>query len=523
MKPRWLMPLVWAMVAAIALLTLFRPASSAGSLSYRPDSVEYASVGYRLAFEATPRIPIGGEDQPSRYPPWFSLLFAASSYRLLGPEPGNPIYLVTLAGVIGVLTAFGTGLRTSGLAGGSAALLCLLALPGYRAWGREILTDVPAAAMFLIAAGLYVRLAAKPLPDWRLLAGAGLAVALAAAIRSSAAAAAIPFLFLILRRGWARRLSVWLAAFIPLALVLAANAIYNGRVFGSPFRNGYHYWFAVPYDYFSWTFSTIYLTDNLREFWLSGTVTLLLIGLIAWLWMRRRGEVEPASRTGLAALWTYTALAGGPILLLHLFYYYPDARFLIPVAVLVSVAVGSLVGALVPPHREWVGGGGLLTACVLAASLCVTQTHTPSLERLALERVVRLVGHDAVVVSAVDPLYVHLLFKFDPSIRVVPLSRRTDYASTFVSPRKTRDPRPAPRGAWDHRCPGLLQDGNSREAVAVVADENPEWLEDTLRRGGRVYLHTALVYRETQASLDRLASRFACRPLAPDLYQLSLP
>jgi hypothetical protein len=165
----------------------------------------------------------------------------------------------------------------------------------------------------------------------------------------------------------------------------------------------------------------------------------------------------------------------------------------------------------------------LVIALAVAIRFRATHPDVPWPERLALERISRLVAPGSVVVSAGDPLYVYFMLHFDESIDVVPLSRRTGYAARYVSPRRTDDPRPKPRGAWDRSCVGLLRDGNSQMIFPIVADENPEWLAEECRRGRRLYVHTQTRSQEDGESLKMLGSRFTCRRLTPDLYELSLP
>ena len=102
----WILALL---VMASAVVVLYRSPRSASDLATVPDSVEYAVAAHHLVTAGQYKIVVNGHDVPPRYPPWFSLFFVAPAYLLLGPEPGNAIFPVTMLGAIGILIAFCLG------------------------------------------------------------------------------------------------------------------------------------------------------------------------------------------------------------------------------------------------------------------------------------------------------------------------------------------------------------------------------------------------------------------------------
>jgi hypothetical protein len=374
--------------------------------------------------------------------------------------------------------------------------------------------------MVLTSAYAYVRQVSMSAADRRLLTGAGIAVAMAAAFKPLAVVSAIPFVILVWRRGWIRNVRLCAAVFAPVIAVVAMGMLYNELHFGSPFRNGYHFWTAVPYDYPSLVFSIAYLRDNWTCFLISGAAIQGMAALVAWI-VLKRCRSDAAEREAVDAAWHYTLAVGIPLALVHLFYFYPDARFFLPLSALLTTGIGGMVGALLP-RRDWVAILILMAGLAAAVGFRATHHDAPPEPRQTIERIASLIGKDSIVISSINPLYVHFMMRFDESITVIPLSRRTEYAAKYVSPRKTHHPEPPPQGPRDHRCEGLLRDGNSREAMAIVADENPEWLEDRIRAGRHVFVNTAISYPNDKETMDRLAARFRCVARAPDLYELYL-
>lgn len=511
------------LVLAIATVTLHRSAFEASDLYITPDAIEYGLTAHRVVFEGRYALIVAGRDLPPRYPPWFSLFVVAPAYMLLGPEPGNAIFPVTALGVCGALLARAVGRRAGGVWGGTCAALAVLALPAYRFWGRQVMTDVPTAALLLGACLLYLRIRAAPQASSLRYLASGAVIGAAAAIRPVCAAAVIPFLLPLLspRPSPSLALRRLLALVGPLALVMIAGGVYNARAFGSAFRNGYQFWCSVPYDYFAMTFSASYVTANAAVLWKSGLVGLLAAAAAAWLARRflargtGAGAIAPGELRGLVE---FLVLATGPMLAFHLVYFFPQDRFFLPQLVLAATLVGALAGrwlerVSLPWHL------GALVA-VLAVAIPVTaQRDEPPQRRLAVDRIRAATPRDAWVVTAIDPPYIEYLLGRESRRTIVPMSRRIEYANKVLTARRIPSPDPPPQGWSDHRCPGLLR-GGAEEAVPLVAEEQLGRLAEEVDRGSAVFFDSTFLDDNRGGLAQALEKRFRIVEVAPFLFRL---
>ncbi|MDD4872636.1 MAG: hypothetical protein PHR77_18960 [Kiritimatiellae bacterium] len=232
----------------------------ASNLDVIPDSVEYAIVANHFTVEGTLDIKIDGKSYPSRYPPWFSILFLSPSFFIFGNDIGNAIYPITFWGIAGVLIAFLIGRLISGNFGGILSSLALIALPLYREHTKVIMTKIPCTALTLIACYLYLRLRTNHFSKTVILGLAGIIGALTVAIRPVSVGVLLSFLLgCYLSRQNINRFAKYILFLFPSVVILSLNLIFNNITFGAPFRNGYNFWCSVPFDYSSLCFSTNYL------------------------------------------------------------------------------------------------------------------------------------------------------------------------------------------------------------------------------------------------------------------------
>lgn len=515
------------LLADLAAIVLFRDAYHASNFNVVPDSVEYAVGGYNLATEGEYCISVNGRRLPPRYPPGFSALVTAPAYRLLGREPGNAIYPVTLMAVMGVLTAFLIGRRFAGDWGGMLSGLALLMLPDYRDLGREIMTDVPCVFLVLLGCLLYLQARAAAAPSPRLLLAAGSVAAVAASFRPACMALVLPFFVLVLTApgsfpGKVKRLAALLA--MP-ALVVISTLAYNQHTFQSPFRSGYNLWCAVPLDYPSLAFSISYLRSNLEALFLGGLPAwAFALALLALLQSRRPPVAGAPASPGapLRSCLGFAAWALSPILLMHLFYFFPTPRFFLPVTALLAVIAAALAGKYLQPRASENAILPLLIVLVAAAAVVrFTSSLPPPHARLAVERLRTVTPDNAVIVSSLDTASLEFYLCKNTRRRIVPLTRLEEYASKLVCFRRVPRPDPPPSGWRDHRCPGLRNAG-AEEAIPWTAVERPDKLAEEIRKGVPVYLdasHTVGI--ETNAVIE-LARFFYFTPRADYCYQLSL-
>ncbi|MBZ5639053.1 MAG: glycosyltransferase family 39 protein [Acidobacteriia bacterium] len=512
---------VLALLLAAAAVILARSAYNASNLDVVPDSVELALGAEHFVADGRFAIEIDGRTLPSRYPPWFSVAALAPAYLLLGPEPGNAIYPVTAFAVAGIALAYALGRRAAGTWGGASAATALLALPVYRLWGRQIMSDVPAAAVMLAVCLVYVRGRAS---SRETAAGhflAGCLIAIGALFRPVCAAALLPFLLCAFSPpGAAKRLLLLLG---PLGAAAAMTLAYNGATFGSVARSGYPFWCPVPYDYPSLTFSTAYVRTNLTALWYAG-LPLLIAGVASALVIDRRLRAAPPASVdaGVAtvrSLVEFLVLATGPIVLFHLLYFFPHPRFYLPSVAVAAVLLGSVAGGWLSRLRGWTLPAILALGLLAVSAWRAGTSDQPPYRRMVADRIRQLVPERAIVVSAIEPAYLGYFLGASGGRRAMPISRRVEYADKLIARHRIPDPSPPPRRWNDHRCPGLLA-GGAEEAVRAVASERLGDLEAAITAGVPVFLDTSFTTRADQELLDTIRRRFDVVQRAGMLYEL---
>lgn len=506
------------MLLLIAAIWLYRTPYSASNLEVPPDTVEYALAPLQLLETGRYEIMIEGRGLPPRYPPWFPTLVILPAYALVGHEPGNAILPITLLAVAGVGFAYAIGKRLSSTAGGVLAGLAVLVLPSYSIWATQVMSDVPCAALMLGAWLLYLRLRDKP-QGLGIYFGAGVLVAISTLFRPVFAAMVLPFLFMILvqRKNLLLRTALLL---IPMAAAAAASFAYNAATFGSPLRNGYNFWVAVPYDYPRLAFSLAYVGMNFRILWLSLFPVLLLVCIAAWLLMRSR---KPAAyAVARQSLWDssiFLVLTTAPMVLFHLVYFFPAERFFIPVLAGTTVLAASMLALLVGPRAE--SGLNLLLPALflLAVAGRIAVAEPLPLRRLAAERVRMHSPDNAIVISAIDPVYLARLAGAGSARRIVPLSRNVEYASKLLVRKRVEDPRLNPKSWNDHRALAVIRP-HAEEAVRFVASERMDELAREVASGTPVFLESLFADGREAPVLAELHARFNLVQRAPHFFQL---
>jgi hypothetical protein len=485
-------------VLALAAIVLLRGPYLASDMAYTPDCAEYALGARRIAAEGRFGFTLGGKDFPSRYPPGFSILLSPA--YAIGRDIGSGILVVTLLALLGVASAWFIGLRLGGPWGALLSALSLLALPDYLRFSGHIMTDVPCCALTLSAGALYLSKRRKT--PW-----AGTLAASCAALRPASLAAALPFI----EKGMGPRRAAALG--LPMLLLGLATALYNLKTFGSPLRNGYNFWCPVPYDYPALVFSLSYLPACAKAlFWKGGLGPLL--GACAFLMIRPGKGPDPEAPRRLVR---FTALAAGPQVALHLFYFFPSSRFALPASALLAVLCAGLAG-----RRLWrlPARAVLPTALALAAAASAHRALADSPlphRRMRADDLARCAPGRALIVSGGNPAYLEALL----GPNVIPFSRASEYASKLVAWKKVQSPLPKPASPFDHRCPGLAA-GGALEAVPWVAVENPGAISREMSRGRTVLLDEASLLPGERALLGKFLARFAPIPWpgVPGLYRL---
>ena len=431
-----------------------------------------------------------------------------------------------LFAVAGIGAAFLIGRRVSGGWGGALAAMGILSLPVYRFYSTQAMTDVPGAALVLFLCLLFIslRTAVYPLRAW-MYALAGLLTAVCSGFHVTFLALLAPFaLYTFLSDSGRRAVVNLLCLGFPVLLLTAATLCYNNAVFGSPLRNGYHYWCSVPYDYFNLTFSMSYLRPDLVLLARSGLPILIIAAILLLLAGWRFGRFGDIERPMIKSLVQFTVISMAPIAVFHVFYFFSqgDGRFLLPIFVLLICILGSTLGLWLRALPRFALLLALLVIAAAVLSLRLSGGGEQPARRLAVDFIRANTESNAVVVSTFDPVYLDFITHGNGSRRFIPLSRRVEYASKLITTRRIDNPVPPPSYAQDHRCRGLVA-GGAVEAVEKVADENPETLLDFIRSGVPVYLYGGRFSEEDLKTVNDLRPYFVLHEKADLLYEMQIP
>lgn len=541
------------LVALFAVVWLYRSPRSASDLEIVPDSVEYAVVAQRLATLGRVNIAIDGRTYPTRFAPWFSIVISPL-YRLFPHTLGIGILAVLAAGVCGALAAYSIGRRLAGDWGGAAAALLLVTYKGYAAMARLLMTDVPMTAAALCACALYLRMSLSSRQSRSEFVTAGLLSALAFLMRLEGLAIVMPFALLA-----GKRMANLCAVLLPPVLAGLATLTYDRVTFGSWLRTGYNYWCAVPYDYPNLVFSTRYIHTNLAYLLARQSIyaiALGALGLVLLIGSARHAEREAVRVRGVsdapdasdesnapslraarerAAAWRVVAfglLAALPISVFHLFYAYPGWRFNLAGYALGCVLGGAGIAAAfrelrrtAAPHLAVAPPILPLTLGAATAFAAVTAVRRPprSPDRLlAAEAIARCTPPNAVILTSIDAVYLEPLALRGTARQVIPLSRKTEYASKYVTKRRIPVLLPPPLSFQDLRAPALLR-GGSKEVVPFTAAERPNLIERLIRAGRPVYLDRAFLPGEGRVP-DFVSAHFTVAPAGcdPNLLRLGI-
>ena len=348
--------LIAVVVLILDIFGLYVPARFGTCWLVIPDALENAFCADNFIREGRYGFYLNGVLHPSRYLPWFPLLFLAPFQALTGDVYGA-VYgsWFAAAGLAAVmfLSCRQTTVRPGpagardAACGGLAGLLTFpvlllssffIALTGYA------MTEIPYLLFCVWAMILWTRLAVRPGVDVPSLIWCSVLIALGGSVRSSAyPMLALPCLLIFVReRSWKRRFLLWLLAALPTALVLLASNIFNWCVFGSPFRTGYHFWCPVPYDFMTLTFHPRYAMEYLprlvREKGFFLTMALLTV-CAAWFCVSRAARKEKLwslpKWTAWEASMAFALLQSAVIFVLYIVYFFYDKRMYLPILVMV--------------------------------------------------------------------------------------------------------------------------------------------------------------------------------------------
>ncbi len=508
--------IVAALVLALDIFGLYVPAKFGTCWLVIPDALENAFCADNFLREGKYGFYLNGVLHPSRYLPWFPLLFLAPFQALSGDVYGAVYgsWLAT-AGLASLmfLSARQTTVR-SGPAGardlafgGLAGLLTFpvlllssffIALTGYA------MTEVPYLLFCVWAMILWTRLAVHPGVDKVSLIWCGVLIALGGSVRSSAyPMLALPFLLIFMReKDWKKRFLLWFLAAFPTALVLLASNIFNWAVFGSPFRTGYHFWCPVPYDFMPLTFHPRYAMEYLprlvreKGFWL--TMALLAV-CAAWFRASRTARGEKLRSlpkwTAWEASMAFALLQSAIIFVLYIVYFFYDKRMYLPILVMVlppAASAAALLLRMILKKRQtacWIlAGAAIILQCVALRNLNDYHKAIRGIpdDRAKLEYLGSILPGNAILLSMFNPAIADKFFLHGTDRKVIPVNRIHEYADKIAAPRKVKVCDPPPRDAFDNLAPGLLSQPGCYLPFPYALSDDPAFLEDLMKKNERV-------------------------------------
>jgi hypothetical protein len=491
-----------ALVAVLAARRIYRSPYSASDLHTTPDEVEYAVCAQRMATLGRYDMDFDGVGVRPHSTPWFSAVIAPV-YVVAPGEIGNGIWAVLAFAVAGAIALHRVGERVAGALGGALAVCAVLWMPLYPEVARQIMTDVPGAALGFVALWFFLRISASD-PRVRESLISGALVALAFAIRSVFLTLLIPFAW----RAWRareRRVAHFVALLAPLAAVFVANAIYNQVAFGDWHRTGYQYWLAVPYDYPDLVVSLSNVGTNIEDLKDPAALWPLALGAIGAivLWYRR-----PRSWRELLG---FSAVSALPISALHLAYFYSDLRFHVYLLALAAVIGAVAIASLAPQKLREPPLIGVLVLIIALFALPPLGDAMPWFladgqppRRATADLIHQQTPDGCVVISDLEPVYVATLAPSGSHRTYLAVSRDVEFASKVLVRERVARELAAPRNPFDHAAPGLLAHGG-QWAVANTADHMHDQIEAWIRAGRPVYF--ANIYAPNQAAIASMLGR----------------
>jgi hypothetical protein len=347
----------------------------------------------------------------------------------------------------------------------------------------NILTDAPAAALVLWGCILYSRMRRgdERTGAW---CTAGLLCGFAFALRLELLALTLPFAMHALRVGRQLLLRATLLL-APSAAIAAATAIYTHATFGSWTRGGFHFWCPIPYDYFPLVLSPRFVPANaatLLSFWGLTAIGFSSLG-IWWLVRSNAAAVKPVL--------AFLVLGALPGSLFHLFYFYPHVRFHLPVLSLLCVFAGAGLASFLPEAFRRRTRWALPPIALLPVVLPTSSAPVPY-RRITADALAALTPDDAVIVTAIEPVYLEPTVLRGTARRVVPISRWVEYAARTVADQKIDLPEEPHRWPLEGNALETFR-RRTRRVCAFTADEDPGQIAAWVRSNVPVYLDASFL------------------------------
>jgi hypothetical protein len=186
----------------------------------------------------------------------------------------------------------------------------------------------------------------------------------------------------------------------------------------------------------------------------------------------------------------------------------------------VAIIAGGTLGLLAGPRATSFLKWALPVILLLAIGERIAVPDPVPYRRLAADRIRSVTPSNALVISAIEPVYLERLAGRGSARRIVPISRNVEYASKVLVPKKVDLPDASKLNWRVSRNPALLR-GGAQEAVQFVASEQLDAIVAQAAAGTPVYLESTFLGDEADV-LAALQQRFVFLQRAPFLYELRL-
>ncbi len=395
---------ILALILGLALLLIAsRGFASGQELWPVPDAIEYAAMAVNLDRGLGPVFHFGGNSYPGLHPIGFPLILAAA-YPVLGHRPERLCCVTVLMALVAIaglyLLTLGVFDRPSAIFAG----LLLAASPHFLVLSTCVTSDVPSLAVVTLVALAF--LYAEEKESLTASALCGLLAGLAVIIRFTNGAILVGMLAAALlvrpRRLQFGRVMAFAIAFIAFP---GLQAWVNLHYLGSPLSSGYAFWLPDAFRSVSGPFDlrfSVVPTDPANRHGNFVSYALALLGLDGLFGQLNLGTefgtldhayyaLYPFPAALFAGLGVFFALGRkriacrmravyqglvflASLLLIYLFYFWTDPRFILPALFIVFAAAGfGLASANRRLERGW-AGYTVLALDALLAGLIVIQT-----------------------------------------------------------------------------------------------------------------------------------------------------
>jgi len=410
-----------------------------------PDAVEYAAIAVNLDRGLGPVLHFGAYSYPCRYTIGYPLILAAA-YPLLGHRPERLCLVTALTALVAIAGLYILTLWAFDRPSAILAGLLLATSPHFLGLSTCVLSDVPALAVAVLAALAFLYAQEKE----SLVASAlcGLLAGLALTIRATNGAILVGMLAAaLLVRPRRLQFARVMAFAIGFSAFPGLQAWVNLHYLGSPLSTGYVFWWPEAYSSVFTAFELRFLFVPWDSSYQHGNLVayalamLGLDGLLGQLNLGTEYRTLTASRYAFypfpvavfATLGVFFAIRRkrrtastmralylgfgflASLLLIYLFYFYVDPRFLLPAFFIVFAAAGwGLVSANRRLEMGWAGFAVIALDVLLAGTIVVETVSRlamppPRSKLVADVLAIRPRLKNAVVVSDISLQWIELL------------------------------------------------------------------------------------------------------------------